>query len=179
MATSSAVRFVLARDGRTRSARTGNLLTGQLYIALEFLTNAPKVDFDVNAKPLMMPTVGGSLDKLQEQLASIVGKMQNIPFDSIGRHLDGDLAELNKTLKQVNSELLPETNRTLRDAQRTFGTASSTLGEDSPLQQNLAQVLQELQRTAGSMRALTELLGRHPEALIRGRPTDPVPAVAP
>jgi len=26
-----------------------------------------------------MPTVGGSLDKLQEQLASIVGKMQNIP----------------------------------------------------------------------------------------------------
>ena len=169
----------MVEHGLRAQARTGNLLTGQLYIALEFLTNAPKVDFDVNAKPLMMPTVGGSLDKLQEQLASIVGKMQNIPFDSIGRHLDGDLAELNKTLKQVNSELLPETNRTLRDAQRTFGTASSTLGEDSPLQQNLAQVLQELQRTAGSMRALTELLGRHPEALIRGRPTDPVPAVAP
>jgi paraquat-inducible protein B len=65
----------------------------------------------------------------------------------------------------------------LREAQRTLGSANSTLDEDSPLQQRLGQVLHELQRTAGSLRALTELLGRHPEALIRGRPTDLAPSL--
>jgi paraquat-inducible protein B len=43
------------------------------------------------------------------------------------------------------------------------------VAEDAPLQQNLNQTLIELTRTARSLRTLTDLLGREPEALIRGR----------
>ncbi len=170
---------LMVEQGLRAQARTGNLLTGQLYIALDVVSNAPKVAFDVNAKPLIMPTVGGSLDKLQEQLSSILGKVQKIPLDSIGNHFNDDLAELNKALKQVNGELLPEATVTLSEARHTLGTASDTLAEDSPLQQHLGQVLQELQRTARSLRALTDLLGRHPEALIRGRQVDSAPMQTP
>jgi paraquat-inducible protein B len=166
----------LVAHGLRAQARTGNLLTGQLYIALDFVPRAPRADFDMASTPVELPTAPGSFDKLQEQLADIVTRVQKIPFDSIGRNLDGTLADLDRTLKQVNGEVLPELKGTLKGAQRTLGSADSALSADSPLQQNLGSTLAELQRMARSLRALTDYLGVHPEALIRGRPDDAPPA---
>jgi len=172
----------LVEHGLRAQARAGNLLTGQLYIAMDFLPHAAKVHFDPDAKPLEIPTAPGSFDKLQEQLADIVDKIQKIPFDSIGKNLNETLDGLNHTLKQVNGEVLPQVNRTLRGAQQTMGKANNALSSDSPLQQNLNSTLLELQRMARSLRVLTDYLGVHPDSLIRGRSADPkltTPAQAP
>ena len=165
----------LVAHGLRAQARTGNLLTGQLYVALDFVPHAPRVAFDPGAKPLTVPTVPGSFDKLQEQLAEIVDKVHKVPFDSIGRNLDQTLAALHATLVQVNGKTLPEVSSTLHGVRQTMGTANDTLSGDSPLQQNLDVTLQELQRMARSLRVLTDYLGSHPEALIRGRRPDPKP----
>ena len=176
----------LVEQGLRAQARTGNLLTGQLYIALDFVPKAPKVAFDPKARPLSLPTVSGSFDQLQEQMASIVNKIDRIPLDSIGRNLDNSLANLNKTLVQVNGQTLPQTTQTRQDAQKAIGSAQQaftgvqqTLGDvqsliaaDAPLQQDLGETLTEVRRTARSLRTLTDMLGRHPESVIRGRPTD-------
>jgi paraquat-inducible protein B len=167
----------LIAQGLRAQARNGNLLTGQMYIALDFVPNAPKVAFDAKAKPLELPTAPGNFDKLQEQLGQIVDKVQKIPFDSIGRNLDGSLAELHATLGKVNREVLPQLNGTLAGAQRTLHSADGALSPDSPLQRELGDTLEQLQRMARSLRALTDYLGGHPEALIRGRQADP--SVAP
>jgi paraquat-inducible protein B len=176
----------LIAHGLRAQARTGNLLTGQLYVSMDFVPHAAAVTFDPNAKPLMIPTVAGSFDKLQEQLAEIVAKIDKIPFDSIGRNLDQTLAGLNATIKQVNGKTLPQFSDTLKGVQKTVGTANDALSGDSPLQQNLGSTLQEVQRMARSLRVLVDYLGDHPEALIRGRRPDakpaagtPVPATAP
>jgi len=169
----------MVAHGLRAQVRSANLLTGQLYIALDFVPNAPKVAFDINARPLVLPTVSGSFDKLQEQLASIVAKVDRMPLESIARNLDGSLGELKTTLQQVNGQLLPEGQRTMQQARQSFSDASRVLAEDSPLQQNLGQTLSELQRTARSMRTLTDLLERHPEVLLRGRPASMPPAPAP
>ncbi|HET6807017.1 MAG TPA: MlaD family protein [Frateuria sp.] len=166
----------LVARGLRAQARTGNLLTGQLYIALDFVPKAAKAGFDMGATPIELPTAPGSFDKLQEQLADIVTKVQKIPFDSIGRNLDHTLADLDHTLRQVNAGVLPELRGTLKGAQRTLGSADNALSADSPLQQNLGSTLEQLQRMARSLRALTDYLGVHPEALIRGRPDDPPPS---
>lgn len=165
----------MVEHGLRAQARTGNLLTGQLYVALDFVPHAPKVTFDPNAKPLTIPTVPGSFDKLQEQLADIVDKLDKIPFDSIGKNLDHTLAGLNATLKQVNGQTLPAFNDTLKGVQKTMGTVSDTLSGDSPLQQSLGTTLEQVQRMARSLRVLTDYLGGHPEALIRGRRPDDKP----
>ena len=167
----------LVDHGLRAQARSGNLLTGQLYVALDFLPKSPKVVFDPNAKPLMIPTVPGSFDKLQEQLAEIVDKIDKIPFESIGKNLDQTLAALNATIQQVNGKTLPELKNTLKGVQKTMGTANDALSSDSPLQQNLGGTLQELQRAARSLRVLTDYLSGHPEALIRGRRPDAAPTV--
>ena len=165
----------LVDHGLRAQARSGNLLTGQLYVALDFVPHTPSVAFDPNAKPLTIPTVAGSFDKLQEQLAEIVDKLDKIPFDSIGKNLDQTLAGLNATMKQVNGQTLPEFKTTLQGVQKTMGSANEALSGDSPLQQNLGSTLQELQRMARSLRVFTDYLDGHPEALIRGRRPDAKP----
>jgi paraquat-inducible protein B len=168
----------LIEHGLRAQVRTGNLLTGQLYVALDFVPHAPKVTFDPTLKPLTIPTAAGSFDKLQDQLAEIVDKLDKVPFDSIGQHLDSTLVGLDRTLQQVNGQTLPAVKDTLQGVQKTMGTANEALSAGSPLQQNLGGTLQELQRAARSLRVLTDYLGGHPEALLRGRGADAKPAAA-
>ncbi|MDR6233973.1 intermembrane transport protein PqiB [Pseudomonas oryzihabitans] len=165
--------------GLRAQARTGNLLTGQLYISIDFIPNAPKVAFNPKAQPLVIPTVTGSFDRLQEQMAGIVNKIDKIPFDSIGKNLDTSLAQLSGTLKQLNTGVLPQMTTTLMGVQQLTGSASQTLGADSPVQQNLNQTLEEVQRMARSLRVFGDYLSRHPDSLIRGLVTDPPPKLEP
>ena len=85
------------------------------------MKNAPKVPFDANATPLTLPTVPSTFDKLPEQIADIVDKINKLPLASIGKHVDSSLANLDATLKQVNGQLLPSTTRALDQANQTFG----------------------------------------------------------
>ncbi|AUS43374.1 mammalian cell entry protein [Ralstonia solanacearum] len=160
----------MVRHGLRAQARSANLLTGQLYISLEFVRNAPPAVFDTQARPLTLPTVSGGLDHMQEQIASIVAKVEKIPLDSIGRHLDASLMSLDETLRQVNGQVLPAATQTMQRTTQTLGAVQETFTSEAPLLQKLQQSMEEVRRAAGSLRTLTDLLGRHPEALLRGMP---------
>lgn len=167
----------MVAQGLRAQAKVGNLLTGQLFISLDIVPNAPKpTGYDPNARPLEIPTIAGSFDKLQEQLAQIVDKVNKIPFDAIGNNLNHTLADLDKTVKQINGDVLPAFHETLKGANRTLGNANNVLSADSPLQQNLSSTLQELQRMARSLRVLSDYLNTQPSSLIRGRAKDEPPA---
>ncbi len=72
---------------------------------------------------------------------------------------------------------MPEGAKTLEDLRTTLGSAdrvlrntdSTLFGKDSPAPQDLRDMLQELTRTARSVRVLVDYLERHPEILIRGK----------
>lgn len=168
-ARSAQLMAAFVKQGLRAQARSANLITGQLLISLDFVPNAAPVKFNMAARPLEIPTVPGSLDKLQEQLQAMVEKLGKLPINEIGDNLNGSLAQLSKTLGQVNGSTLPQLNQTLAQAQKTLASAGRALGEDSPQRQEISDAMQDLQRTARSVRALTDFLGRHPEALIRGR----------
>jgi paraquat-inducible protein B len=169
-------------NGLRAQARSGNLLTGQLYIALDFYPKAEKVVFDPSARPVMIPTVPGSLEQLQEKLEGIVNKINKLPIERIASNLDSNLVELRKGLTQFNAKTLPgvqttlaEVSKTLVTANSTLQSANSTLAEGSPQREKLGQTLDELGRTSRSLRELSDYLGRHPESLIRGRPNNAAP----
>jgi paraquat-inducible protein B len=172
---SARVLGMFVNAGLRAQARTGNLLTGQLYVALDFDPKAKKIAFNPKTRPMEIPTVPGSFDKLQEQLQAFVDKVSRLPLDELAGNLNGSLSELQKTLKQVNGTVLPQMRGTLQQAERTLGTANEALAEDSPGRQQLGQAMEEVQRTARSVRVLTDFLSRHPEALIRGRTSEAAP----
>jgi len=162
-------------NGLRAQARSGNLLTGQLYIALDFYPKAEKVAFDPSARPVSIPTIPGSLEQLQEKLEGMVTKINNLPIERIAGNLDSNLVELRKGLTQFNAKTLPGVQSTLGDVSKTLQSASSTLAEDSPQREQLTQTLDELGRMSRSLRELSDYLGRHPESLLRGRPNNAAP----
>jgi paraquat-inducible protein B len=67
---------------------------------------------------------------------------------------------------------LDTATRTLETAGKTLTAAGRAVAEDAPLQQDLRHTLQELSRSAASLRVLTDYLEQHPESLLRGKPRD-------
>lgn len=161
---------VLVENGLRAQVRTGNLLTGQRYVSLDFVPNAAPVRFDAALRPVRIPTAAGGFDHVEDQLASILGKLDKMPLERIGQHLDSTLVNLDQTIAQVNREVLPQATQTLQQAQATFTQAQGVVSSDGPLQQKLMQTLDQLSDSARSLRALTDLLSRHPESIIRGVP---------
>lgn len=163
----------MVEHGLRAQLRTGNLLTGQQYIELAFFPGASPVHFDEARKPPLIPTVPGSFDRLQEQVGSIVTKLDAIPFAGISRDLQGALKALTRTLNGMHG-VGPQTETTLKAVRKSLDQVSSLLGSASP-GGNLGQTLRELGQAAKSLRALADYLQANPSALLRGRPADVLP----
>jgi paraquat-inducible protein B len=170
----------LVEHGVQAQARTGNLLTGQLYIAFDFISHTKKIVFDTAAPVPTMPTVPGTLSEVQPQLAEIVSKINKVPFDGIGQNLNRTLKQTHSTLSQLN-QLSPQAQKTLTEVQRTLHKAQESMGRldrdvlssDAPVQRNAEQTMLDLQRAAQSLKNLTDYLERQPQSLLRGKPDDP------
>ena len=166
----------LVAKGLRAQIRSANLLTGQQYIALDFFPDAAPVTFDSKATPIRLPTIAGNFDRLQQQIGSIVTKLDAVPFDGIGRDLRNSLKSLTKLINRLQSEVAPQATATLKAAQHSLGKVNNLLAEDSPLNGNMEQTLRELSNAAKSLRDLADYLQTHPSALLRGRPADVLPA---
>ena len=166
----------LVDNGMRAQARTGNLLTGQLYVALDFVPKAPKAALDLSTEAPTVPSVPGTLSDVQPQLADIIGRLSKVKFDEIGSGLQDALKSANAatqtlqdTLKSAGAasrglqdalasantaiqQLSPEAQRTLADVRQTLAAAQSTL---AALENNVAHADAPLQRNA--TQALAEL----------------------
>jgi paraquat-inducible protein B len=172
------VRRLVEERGLRGELKSGNLLTGELYIAFGYHPNAPKPkNIDWSADPLELPVVPGGFGALQEKLGSILNKVDRMPLDAIGNEVGDLLATLDTTLKdastllgRVNTELLPEGTNTLQELRRAIANADrALLSKESATPQELHDALRELAEAARSVRVLADYLERHPSALIRGK----------
>jgi paraquat-inducible protein B len=183
----------LVDNGLRAQLRTGNLLTGQLYVALDFVPKASSATIDIDAPLPTLPTVPGTLSDLQQQLADVIERIGKVPFDRIAGQLQDTLAgaevatkSLTRTLESARGaieQLSPEASAALGDVRRTLASAQSSLEglerhvarPGAPLQRHANDALVELRRAAQALRVLSEYLQRHPQALLRGRADDPAP----
>lgn len=183
----------LVDAGVRAQVRTGNLLTGQLYVALDFIPRARQASFDPRAEVPTLPSVPGTLADVQPQLAEIVASIGKVRFDEIGARLEATLKNasaasmtLTETLgsaRQAIEQLSPEAQQALGDVRGTLASAQATLESlernlaqpDAPLQRNANEALAELRRAARALRVLADYLQQHPESLLRGKPGAPAP----
>jgi paraquat-inducible protein B len=190
----------LVAHGLRGELKSGSLVTGQLYVALDFFPKAAPAHIDWSATPPRFPTVPGSMGELQKQLMHIVQKFEKLPVEEIGgdarksvQSLDATLRSAEKLLRNVDQSVVPEARSALiearksleevrgtldevrkavGDARTTMGGANKALAGDSPLQLDLRDTLHEMSRAAQSLRVLGDYLEQHPESLIRGKRED-------
>ena len=170
----------LVSNGLKAQLRTGNLLTGQLFVALDFVPGSTTIASSAMLAAdgsVRLPTTPGTLSEIQPQIAEIVQKISKIPFDEIGRDLRSTLASTSNAIMR----LTPEAQKALVEVQRTLARTQTSLDNldrnvidaNAPVQRGLDDTLQELQRTARALRVLSDYLQQHPESLLRGKPSDP------
>lgn len=166
----------LVESGLRGQLKSSNLLTGQLYVALDFFPNVPKAKVNWATNPPQFPTTPGSMIELQAALNKILKKVDDLPLAEIVaelrqalQSLDVTLKSVDKTSRSVDVEILPELKATLEEARKTLSAAKQTLSAEAPLQSDLRATLQELSKAARSLRGLTDYLERNPEALLRGK----------
>jgi paraquat-inducible protein B len=134
--------------GLRAQVRSGSLLTGRLYVALDFFPDAPRVKLDPVKHPNEIPTL--PMDDLGASVAKVVKKVDRLPL----------------------GEVVVAAQQALTKAGNAFGNANAVVkefGPNSPRQAELDDAVQQVARAARSLRALAETLERHPESLIRGR----------
>lgn len=130
--------------GLRAQLRTGNLLTGALFVDMDFFPDAPPFKVDWTQNPPRIAAVPGKLEGLDTNIASIIKKLDQVPYQEIGDDLRKTLVEVNQTLSGIE--------RTL-----------------TGVDQELPNALREVNGTARSLRSLSDYLDRHPEALIKGK----------
>ena len=191
----------LVERGFRAQLKTANLLTAQLYVALDFYTGGPKATIDWGKLPAVFPTRAGSLQELQATLASVANKLDQVPFDAIGRDLQQTLQNgsklmkqldeqtapearalladarktlqaANKVIEQVGAETAPEAQRALAEIRKTMATIDKAIAPGAPLHRDLQEALREVSRAAQAFRVLADYLERHPESLLRGKKAD-------
>ncbi|WP_410015878.1 intermembrane transport protein PqiB [Sodalis sp. RH24] len=150
--------------GLRASLKSASLLTGSLFVDLDFYPQAKPWDGEkvVNGYPVL-PTTSGGLAQIQQKLMLTLDKINSLPLNPMISEATSTLAqsqstlrELQKTLKSVNQitgsqsmqQLPQDMQRTLRElnsSMRGFQPGSPAYNKMVDNMQRLDQVLRELQ----------------------------------
>ncbi len=110
------VRLLIERTVKTglrARLETGNLLTGQLFVALDFVPDAQPAEVVYGEGYPELPTVPGIFRGMTQSLTRVLDKLERLPLDEIGRHLEQTVAGANRLL---NDEHLPQSLARLDEA---------------------------------------------------------------
>lgn len=158
--------------GLRAQMRVANLFTGQQYIALDFFRNEPEVEFDIDQYPLVVPTITGDFDRLQQQLSSIVSKIDALPLDALVGDVRATLQATTAMLDGVDGRITPELNATLQSVRKTLAAVEGFVAEGTSTAGGLEGTMRELSAAARALRSLADYLQTQPGSLIRGRARD-------
>lgn len=166
----------LISRGLRAQLRSGSLITGQLYIALEFFPDSASVKMNWSQAPLELPTTPGTVQALEQSVTSILKKIDRMPLNDIGLQTRNTLTSLNETtqnlnhfLERLNKDIAPEAQGSLSELKKTLVELKESLEPNSPLQRDLRKTLKETTRSAQTIRDLADTLEAEPESLIKGK----------
>ena len=192
----------LLKQGLRASLQSANLITGQQNVALDFVTDAPPAEVSMDGPDFVVPaTEGGGFSGLTASATELLNKVNTMPFDQIGKSLEGILKSVNDVvqgpqmkksltdlagmiasaqgmIQRLDTKQLPELvsrlDKTLTSANKLVLSLDSGYGDNTKFNRDLERVLVQANDSLRSIRALSDLLARHPEALIKGRPAGPL-----
>lgn len=169
----------LVKEGLRAELKSANLLTGQLYVGLDFFPQAKPARVIWSTPLAQLPTVASpGLDEIEASVDQLMTKVNKLPLNEVAENLNQSLASLNTTLATGNqllahadTQLLPEAEATLAQARTAAAAAEKLLASDSPTQKELQEALRQISRSAQAVAVLADTLNRHPEAIIWGKPS--------
>jgi paraquat-inducible protein B len=203
-ATDAEAAGALLKQGLRATLQSASLITGQQQVALDFEPKAGPAEVKMEDGYFVLPTAaGGGFSGLQASASTLLDKVNAIPFDKLGRNLDGLLQSLNDltngpqlrdsltslaatlagaetfthslntgtapALKQL-PEMTKQLQKTLAQTDKLLVSLDAGYGDNTRFNRDVVRLMAQTNDALSSVRALADLLARHPEALIKGRP---------
>ena len=149
-----AVRQSIAEGLRAR-LKTGNLLTGQLVVDLNFYPGEEAIMRGDGSIP-EIPTISSSIEEITRSLTALLDKVQGLPLAELTESLtntvksaerlvnskeilsaieslDQTLVTLNRVITNLDKDLAPQAQSALSEADLTLKTIREAISLDSPL----------------------------------------------
>lgn len=108
---------ILVSHGLRAQLRTGSLISGSLYVAIDFVPNAPPASLDWSQNPAQLPTMPGKVEAIESSVADLLKNLNQTVTNT-----DKLLGSANKLI-EPNSVLDTELNNMLQqggDAARSL-----------------------------------------------------------
>jgi paraquat-inducible protein B len=169
---------ILVKRGLRAQLKPGNLLTGQLYVNLDFFPGSPPAELVMReGETPEIPTIPSDLDEITRSVTQLLEKLGSLPLEAV-------VSDARDTLKSiqnvVNSPDIKQSLQSLREtiqaadavmvqANATLAATENLVGPRSQARADLVELMKELKNAARSIRVLADYLERHPEALIHGK----------
>ncbi len=181
----------MVKRGLRAQLVTGSLLTGQLFVALDFYQNLPEKELIMTGKYPEIPAIPAAMDELRRTVTDVMAEIRRLPLDKIAQEI---LETVEGGNRLVNS---PDTQKAVHNLNVALGNVEKfTEGLDrqvdtlvtnldntlvmvqkglrqidpnSPAAVNMNNALKELSAAARSIRVLADYLEQHPEALVKGK----------
>ncbi len=140
------------QKGLRASLKSGNLLTGQMFIDLDYQKDAKPAEVHTLGGYQLLPTTpAGGLAQIQEQASELLAKLKALPLE--------------KTVNNASDALA-----SIKSAADDLKKTAAGFNDNSPLYHDLSDTLRQLDETLRSLRALSNTLERKPNSLIFGKP---------
>ena len=183
----------LVAKGMRAQLKTGNLLTGQLLVALDMHSDAPPAKINWDGSYPEVPTVPTAMEEMTTSLTQLLNKLEKLPIEQIGNDLRDTVSGAKRL---INSAELQQSvialDQTLNQAQTFVATLNTDIAPElktavsnlnsaliqarklaKRLNSNVApqadRTFKEFEAAARSIKVWAEYLERNPEALIRGK----------
>jgi paraquat-inducible protein B len=173
--------------GLRAALKTGSLITGTLFVDLDYYDDAAPAELGKSGEFTTIPTVSSGLAQLEAKLTAILDKIQALPIDQTMADIAAaaveaktTIVESRATLKEIETtaaaarktledpefrELPTDLRKTLDKLQKSV----ASIGPDGAVQGDLLRTLDELRASLRSLKAMTTTIDEKPNSLLFGR----------
>ncbi len=138
------------KRGLRAALKTGSLLTGALFVDLDYYKDPIPDQIGMSGEFVTIPTISSGLAQLESKLTALLDKVQALPLDDTMQKIGKVADEARVTLKRIESTV-------------------TSVGPDGAMQGDLLRTMDELRATLRSLTALSNGLDDKPSSLIFGR----------
>jgi paraquat-inducible protein B len=173
--------------GMRASLKTGSLITGAMYVDLDYYVEAAPAELGKVGEHTTFPTISSGFAQLEAKLTAILDKIQTLPIEETMASitaaadeakitivesrkalagLEATTDSARKTLEDPDFRALPnQLRKTLDELQSSV----ASVGPQGAVQGDLLRTLDELRAALRSFESLTKTIDEKPNSVIFGR----------
>lgn len=172
------------KNGLRASLKSANLLTGALYVDLDFYSDVNNNSPDLAVEMFgydTIATIPGGLSQLQAKLGQALDNFNQLPLDKTVNELNSSLEKIQQLLDSVmnitNSKDMQALPTDLKQAIQSLNTTLQSIQPGSTLHNQLSADLNKFESMMDQLTPLLNTLNEKSNALIFAAPTkeDPQP----